>query len=293
MNHSTVSSGIEIRSDNRFGQVPHWVTESPISDGAYRLYAVLLKYADNQSKDAYPSRVTLAKALRKSSVRTVDKFVAELKAAGMVKVINRKRAGSKQNYTNLYYVITANPHANDELQAVADAEGWEIADAGDPVQKIAPPPAENCAENYTQVNYTQPSFTSDQRSEELVAPSPGGRGLSKGQLADPIGPEFHASQDRKLLVSIIKGAATARSRGATDAAEDLEWKFEETAEQVLGGDGAIGYMMLDHMQKPYRIKNTHANGKAAGKWLNQLINDARTEAGAQFKWRGQAHDLAA
>ena len=49
------------RTDNRFSQIPHWVTEAPISDGAYRLYGVLMKYAHYQTRDAYPSRATLAR----------------------------------------------------------------------------------------------------------------------------------------------------------------------------------------------------------------------------------------
>lgn len=270
------TSTFVVRSRTKFSQVPHWIIRSgkELSQGARSLYADIMTYADNDKRSAFPSQQQLADDLGVSE-RSVRTYMNELEAFGALEVERRRNKRTGNFYANRYVLVFDDPR---ETPPEADCRRPPEADF-----RITTPTVE----------LDPHSFTSDQRSEELVAPSPGGRGLSKGQLADPIGPEFHASQDRKLLVSIIKGAATARSRGAKDVAEDLEWKFEETAEQILGGDGAISYMMVDHMQKHYRIKNTHANGKAAGKWLNQLINDARAEAGAQFKWRGQAHGLAA
>lgn len=120
-----------IVTDNRFAIVPHWVIFSGISDGALRLYTVLTKYADGHTKQAFPSRTTLAKDMGKKSVRSIDGYMRELKEIGAVTVENRKRKGSKENQTNLYIVRTVNPHV---------------------VQNTAPPSAEDCSENYTHLS---------------------------------------------------------------------------------------------------------------------------------------------
>jgi hypothetical protein len=52
--------------------IPHWVIMANISDGALRLYAVLMKYADNDTGTAFPARSTLARDIRKSP-DTVDR----------------------------------------------------------------------------------------------------------------------------------------------------------------------------------------------------------------------------
>lgn len=139
--------------DNRFSQIPHWVTFSDISDGALRLYLVLFKYASSDTATAYPSRRTLARDLRKS-VKSVDNYTKELRDIGALKVIKRKRKGSKANYTNLYCLITANPNAPDLPDVVEVDKGAKPVTPG--VAKHTAPGGETCyAQNYTQRNYTQ------------------------------------------------------------------------------------------------------------------------------------------
>ena len=151
-----------VRTDNRFSQIPHWVTEAPISDGAYRLYGVLMKYAHYQTRDAYPSRATLARDVRKSD-RSVDGYIKELCAIGALKVFRRKRKGTKENYTNLYHVITANPHADDELSADAPEADWEIVQE---VAKSASPGGEvSFAENDTHSTTPSSYSTSEETSD--------------------------------------------------------------------------------------------------------------------------------
>lgn len=165
-----------VRTDNRFSQIPHWVTESPISDGAYRLYGVLMKYAHYQTRDAYPSRATLARDVRKSD-RSVDGYIKELCAIGALKVLRRKRKGTKENYTNLYHVITANPHADDELSADAPEADWEV------VEEVAKSASlggeERFAENDT--------YSTTPSSSSLRSHHPAGDADSSLPLASPDG----------------------------------------------------------------------------------------------------------
>lgn len=161
-----------LRLDNRFSQIPHWVTFSGISDGAFRLYAVLYKYADTDDHTAFPSRTTLAQDIQKTA-KSVDRYIKELVSARALRVTRRKRKGSKQNYTNLYTVITANPNipdTPDEVEVDPEEVGTQMSPGGDM----------DVAENNTQPNYTQPSLASKQSSDDEVSADPAGSARYQG-----------------------------------------------------------------------------------------------------------------
>jgi hypothetical protein len=58
--------------EQRFAIVPEWVIDAEISDSAFRLYSVLLRYGQS-SGARMPSRATLARRLKKRSVDSVDR----------------------------------------------------------------------------------------------------------------------------------------------------------------------------------------------------------------------------
>jgi hypothetical protein len=70
-----------IRLERRFAIIDEWLLDLNISDRAVRLYAVLARYADNDTHKAYPSRDTLAERLR-CSTKSVDRAAQELLDAG-------------------------------------------------------------------------------------------------------------------------------------------------------------------------------------------------------------------
>ncbi len=67
----------KISISRRFAIVDEWVINLEISDRAFKLYAILARYADNTTHKAFPSRDTLAKRLRCSKA-SVDRAVIEL-----------------------------------------------------------------------------------------------------------------------------------------------------------------------------------------------------------------------
>ena len=91
----------KLGSDNRFAIIPEWVIALGISHTAFRLYAVLARYADNITHQAFPSRATLAQRLQ-CSEKTVDRAVEDLVAHGAIHKQSRGRYASA-----LYTVITA------------------------------------------------------------------------------------------------------------------------------------------------------------------------------------------
>jgi hypothetical protein len=92
--------------EQRFAVVQEWVIDAEISDGAFRLYSLLLRYG-NSSGCRMPSRALLARRLHRS-VDTVDRAMRELVAAGIVRVEHRH--DGLQHLTNRYHVRTTNPH---------------------------------------------------------------------------------------------------------------------------------------------------------------------------------------
>ncbi len=94
--------------EQRFAIVPEWVIDADISDCAYRLYSILLRYGQS-SGQRMPGRATLATRLHKSSKDTVDRALKELVREGAVVVEHRRRDG--RNLTNRYHLMSTPPAA--------------------------------------------------------------------------------------------------------------------------------------------------------------------------------------
>src|SRR4051812_3297053 len=85
--------------------VPEWVLDLPISDSAFRLYAVLARYG-NSSGIRMPGRALLAKRTRKS-VDSVDRALRELTEADVLEI--ERRVDSGRHLTNRYHLRTVDP----------------------------------------------------------------------------------------------------------------------------------------------------------------------------------------
>lgn len=83
---------------NKFSQIPEWVIDANISDGAFRLYAVLMRYADNKTGESYPALETLADRLHKNE-KTIRRYAKELSDQGCIAVQNR---GMKSNVYTVF-----------------------------------------------------------------------------------------------------------------------------------------------------------------------------------------------
>lgn len=85
-----------IKLDRKFAIIDDWILDLQVSDRAIRLYAILSRYADNETHKAYPSRVTLSKRLR-CSPSSVDRATRELVEAGALD--KQQRLNSSLIYT--------------------------------------------------------------------------------------------------------------------------------------------------------------------------------------------------
>jgi DNA-binding Lrp family transcriptional regulator len=93
----------KLSSENKFAIMPEWVIELNISHTAFRLYAVLARYADNVTHQAFPSLDTLAERLA-CSEKTVRRAIDDLVEHGAITKHNRGRYNS-----NLYTVMVTQP----------------------------------------------------------------------------------------------------------------------------------------------------------------------------------------
>jgi hypothetical protein len=110
--------------EQRFAIVPEWVIDAGISDCAYRLYSVLLRYGQT-SGCRMPARATLAARLHKTCTDTVDRALKELVGVGAVVVEHRRRA-TGEHLTNRYHLMSTPPGARPTGLDSAPAGGGRI-----------------------------------------------------------------------------------------------------------------------------------------------------------------------
>lgn len=89
----------KITTDLRFSIVPNWVLESEISDRAVRVYALLARYADNETLEAFPRRELLAERAG-CHKKSIDRAIDELERCGAV--VKRHRKDGNLNKSNVY-----------------------------------------------------------------------------------------------------------------------------------------------------------------------------------------------
>ena len=88
-----------LNTEVRFSIVPEWVIDADISDRAVRVYALLARYADSETLQAFPSRETLAKRAG-CHWRSIDRALDELITLGAVTKTHRKNGDAYQS--NIY-----------------------------------------------------------------------------------------------------------------------------------------------------------------------------------------------
>jgi hypothetical protein len=91
--------------EQRFAVVPEWVIGAELSDAAFRVYSLLLRFG-NGSRWRMPSRRLLAERLQRS-VDSIHRAMRELEAQRIVRVQHRRRG--RENLTNRYHLRTTEP----------------------------------------------------------------------------------------------------------------------------------------------------------------------------------------
>ena len=164
----------EDKHDVFFGIIPFWVIESIRTSTAMHLYCVLTLWMDFKTHDGWPSRAQLAEALGKG-VKTVDRAMRELEDNGAEQVTRRRRKGTKENYSNTYFMPRtppdySRPQMPEEIELDYDPDEEEATIEIDWGTELTPRSPANVA--VTRPTYQYPSVSPSTPSPAPVAPSP-------------------------------------------------------------------------------------------------------------------------
>ena len=284
MNKSTSESTLTVQGLTPYAQIPRWILRAGdnLSHGAVRLYGVIMTYADNDTRTAFPGREKLAEDMG-IKPRTITTYVKELEAYGALIVERRRNKRTGNYYANHYTLAFDHPSANNSTRQSA----------------------ETCSITKPTTLTTPTSFTSDQRSEQNVAPALSKRGQddsqTKAKQSDPISPEFYESEDRKALITNVQYLAQYRKQTSeqykqTDDPDQLakiSLNFENMTAQFTDNlitafpgidDYQVDSMIWDYGWEPPMKAAT--DRFTAAKWFNQFIHSLQQETG-QLTWRGQ------
>ena len=234
--------------------LPHWVIFSGASSGAIHLYAILMKYADNHTGQAFPARSRLASDLGKS-VDTVDRHVKELKDIGALKVMQRKRRDSQENYTNLYTLITTNP------QSMGIPDGMDV-EVEEVAATLRPPSRTHAAENHTHLTTPTPSFTSD-KSDPGYTPEQSSGHANPGNIPGP-----ERARLRRQLQAVGKSIQDGKPF-YHEHTQELWWDFIGNMEDSLP---ELHDQLSDLLENgKWTVSAKVAGAYEAGTELNKLI----------------------
>lgn len=273
MENYTNNSTLTVQGFTPYAQVPRWILRAgdSLSHGAVRLYGVIMTYADNTDRTAFPERETLAADMG-VSVATIKRCIKELEDYKALSVNRRRNKRTGNFYANHYTLVFNNPWVTgDSRRGVTD----------DPVTRS------------TSLT-TSTGFTSEQSSEQSVSPSLSKRRKNdaskqnfKAENADPISPTFYHSNDRQILLQNIQSIAKAQvDHGVgSQLSEDMIDALQVNLETAFGSDciDELDGMIHDYAWIP---KRTHVEKKRAAIWLNQLLNEWSDLSGG-LQWRGE------
>jgi hypothetical protein len=209
-----------------FALIPEWLLDSGVSDRAVRLYAVLARYADNDTGIAFPSKRLLATRLGCSD-DSVTRAQKELEAADALRV-EARFADEGDRTSNNYVVLRVGP------RTPAGTGGRTVAGAGtrttlelDTVGANAPtaqPSAQEIVAHYIDdardLGYEPPRRVVGQIARQV------GELLDEGQPPDLITAALVLMTERRLhpstLPTLIGEAALGPARRRQERDPDLD-----------------------------------------------------------------------
>ena len=250
------TSTLQIRGITRFSMTPRWIARAgkALSPNAKALYTIIMSYADNDTRTAFPGHELLAKDLG-VSVSTVHRAMKELEAFGAITVLRRRNQKTGNFYSNQYTLIFDEP----QTPSVTSENGG-----------MSP-----VTEEVDSTSLTRPSsyFTSEVSSDcEFHAHAP-----REALKKDPL-PVNHYIETKRLLIRVGQAIQETGSFNSYEA---------QTAWDVFAGT-LVAY--TEHLDYHHALADLLLNGKwtvtadvadgyRAGKEITTMLNTARTQDG--------------
>jgi len=256
--------------DEHFAPVPEWVLDSPISDCALRLYAVLLRYGQT-SGARMPSRKTLARRLRKASTDTVDRAMKELVAVGAVEVQRRRLDGVNQ--TNRYHLRTRCPDAAGRTAAATPAAAGRentVVEAGAGATPVTPA--------------ARTSLSGPLRVAVSAPPDGGGRTGAAPDLAGAAGVAAAVRPDPEPLTQTDPPPPTPPSApGAVSGVGERLAPLEEHRAEMLAARLGLPDLAALHALAAQCQQHRAAAGLPVGRWSLRFVL-AALHAALERRW---------
>lgn len=242
-------STLEIKGFTPYAQIPRWILRAgdKLSHGAVRLYGVIMTYADNSTRAAFPSRERLAEDMG-VSVATVKRAIKELEDCGAIEVTRRRNKKTGNYYANHYVLVFENPWVTDDPRR-------EVTD--DPITRP------------TILNIDPPSFTSEDESPNQR------KEFHDHASAIQTNPGKLSPKQRYELRTQLRQVGrriVADHEFYSDETQDEWWRFIAMMEEAFPEDFDTTAMAdILHNQK-WTISVKVSDPYEAGKELNKIIN---------------------
>ena len=245
-------STLEIKGFTPYAQIPRWILRAgdKLSHGAVRLYGVIMTYADNSTRAAFPSREKLDEDMG-ISVATVKRAIKELEEFGAVEVTRRRNKKTGNFYANHYVLVFSDPRViSDPPREVMD----------DPITRP------------TILNIDPPSFTSEDESSNSI------KELHAQTSLKPDDEKLSPKQRYELKV-VLRNIGKQLSQGKKFYDEEVQetwWTFVGMMEDAFKEDfDNTGMADLLHNGK-WTVSAKVADPYEAGKELNKIIATSYT-----------------
>jgi DNA-binding transcriptional regulator YhcF (GntR family) len=148
----------KVKYEVNFALVPYWVYDI-CTDLELKAYIALAKYANNETKECWPSINTIGKQIKKGRVTTI-KALKGLEEKGCI-VVKRRKKTNKDNETNLYTLMINKP------ASIKNYTGPDLEkETGTSIEKHTQTISNN---NYTNNNYTSEDTLYDYQQQILKA----------------------------------------------------------------------------------------------------------------------------
>lgn len=203
------SSTLSIQGYTPYAQVPRWILRAgdKLSHGSVRLYGVLMSYADNDTKAAFPGREKLSQDMG-SNPRSASRFIKELEDFGALKVTRRRNKRTGNFYSNHYVLVFTEPSAEN---------GTRRDDANDPITTPTVLPTPSL------------SFTPDESDN----------GYTSKQSFDTTNPGDLSGTQRQALRYALRSVGKLLAEGGKwfdDPVQEQWWSFIYLLESIVGSD---------------------------------------------------------
>lgn len=245
------SSTLEIKGFTPYAQIPRWILRAGdnLSHGAVRLYGVIMTYADNSTRAAFPSREKLAEDMG-VSVATIKRSIKELEDFGAMTVTRRRNKKTGNFYANHYVLSFSDPWVTDDPPR-------EVTD--DPITRPT-------------TKLDPPSFTSEDESSDRI------KEFHAPTSWEPDNEKLSPKQ-RYELRSLIRGVGVQLKGGKKfydDDVQDTWWTFIGMMEDAFKDEfHETGMADLLHNGK-WTLSAKVADAYEAGAELNKIIATSYT-----------------